>query len=345
MNKFSRALAGVMTVLTIFLMGAGPYQGAEQSLGVVFTIDGHTRNIHTTAATVLEMLDELGIYIYRFDVVTPPFEAEIHRGMLIEVERSYPVYIQLDNNDPVRFYVRPNAAVVTIAADFSREHRSSDDYQFYFTPETARHRPVAGETVHLQTIKWETITEYETLDFSRVYVESFLVPEGEYEVYREGQTGLARTIYQAEYIGGEQRYFGFVSNGIYVQPMDEIVHVGVALPEGMAVSGCGTAFSYSRMMLMESTAYTLSFACTGRHPGHPLFGVTASGMMAQRGVVAVDTSVIPFHTQLYIEGYGFAVAGDRGGAIRGYKVDVFMDTMAEARQWGRQHGVRVWIIE
>jgi len=95
---------------------------------------------------------------------------------------------------------------------------------------------------------------------------------------------------------------------------------------------------------MEATAYTLSFECTGRHPGHPLFGVTASGMMAQVGVVAVDTNVIPFHTRMYIEGYGFAVAGDRGGAIRGYKVDLFFDTREEVRQFGRRH-LQVWILD
>jgi len=122
------------------------------------------------------------------------------------------------------------------------------------------------------------------------------------------------------------------------------VHIGTYLPPYHAVSACGEVFAYSRSFVAEATAYTLDFQSTGRHPDHPLFGVTASGMMAQVGVVAVDTNVIPFHTQMYIEGYGFAVAGDRGGAIRGYKVDVFFDTREETIQFGRQH-LRVWILD
>ena len=98
----------------------------------------------------------------------------------------------------------------------------------------------------------------------------------------------------------------------------------------------GIAFEFTRMMDMSATAYTADFASTGRHPGDRLFGITASGLTAQVGVVAVDTSVIPFFTLLYIEGYGFAIAGDRGSAVRGYIIDLFFDTAAEARQFGRR---------
>ena len=64
----------------------------------------------------------------------------------------------------------------------------------------------------------------------------------------------------------------------------------------------------------------------------------------RRGLVAVDTRVIPFGTRLYIEGYGFAVADDTGGAIRGNKIDLAMDTLSEAYQFGRRTVV-VHILE
>jgi len=346
MNKFNRVLAGAMIALSVFLMGAAPNENSDANQGVTLIAGSFTRVINTQAQTVRCLFDELDFSIYRFDRVVPPLDTPIHRGMTIELDRAIPVYIQVDNDEPVRFYGRPGAAMVTIAADFSNDHRTDDDsWQFFFTPETARHRPVANELIELQTVAWRSFYEDDILDFTREYAESFLVADGEEVVYREGQKGIYRTTFQSEYVGGELVRTNVLSNGVYLHPLSEIVHIGVPIPEGMMVSSCGELFSYSRLVLMESTAYTLSFACTGRHPGHPLFGVTASGMMAQRGVVAVDTSVIPFHTRMYIEGYGFAVAGDRGGAIRGYKVDVFMDSMAEARQWGRRHNVRVWIIE
>jgi len=65
-------------------------------------------------------------------------------------------------------------------------------------------------------------------------------------------------------------------------------------------------------------------------------------MMAQRGVVAVDPKVIPLGTKLYIESpdgsyvYGCAVAGDTGGAIKGNRIDLFMDTYSECMQFGRR---------
>ena len=62
------------------------------------------------------------------------------------------------------------------------------------------------------------------------------------------------------------------------------------------------------------------------------------------GGVAVDTSVISMGTRLYVEGYGYAVALDRGSAIKGNKIDVFLETRAEARQWGVKR-VKVYVLE
>lgn len=56
-------------------------------------------------------------------------------------------------------------------------------------------------------------------------------------------------------------------------------------------------------------------------------------------MVAVDPSVIPLGTQLYIEGYGYAVAADTGGAINGNHIDLAMDSVSEALDFGRQQVV------
>ncbi|MDR2168409.1 MAG: G5 domain-containing protein [Clostridiales bacterium] len=345
MNKtiLYRVFVGAMTTLAIFFMGADTYEGA--SFGIVLVDNGYTRSIDTEQETVLGLMDELGFFIHEFDVVSPALNFPIHRGMVIEIERAFPVFIRLDGNpELIPFYARPGAALVTIAADFGNLF-DNDNEQIIFDTTVARHRPEPGEIIDLLTIGWATRAEYEPLPFEREYVESFLVPVGETAIYREGAPGLRRMAFQREYLAGQLVYEGFLSDSIVRQPLSEIVHIGVPLPPNTALSACGQAFTYSRMVLMESTAYTLSVSCTGRTPDHPWWGITASGMQAQVGVVAVDTNVIPFHTRMYIEGYGFAVAGDRGGAIRGYKVDVFLDTMAEVRQWGRRHNVRVWILE
>ena len=73
-------------------------------------------------------------------------------------------------------------------------------------------------------------------------------------------------------------------------------------------------------------------------------GITASGMLAERGVVAVDTDVIPLGTRLYIPGYGMAIAGDTGGAINGERIDLCMESYGEAMEFGRRW-VKVYVLE
>ncbi len=72
-------------------------------------------------------------------------------------------------------------------------------------------------------------------------------------------------------------------------------------------------------------------------------GRTATGVMARFGIAAVDPRVIPLHTLLYVEGYGFALAADTGGAIKGNRIDLCFDSRAQAYRWGRKN-VKVHIL-
>jgi 3D (Asp-Asp-Asp) domain-containing protein len=96
---------------------------------------------------------------------------------------------------------------------------------------------------------------------------------------------------------------------------------------------------YKRKITMNSTAYEPSpHSCGPRATGR-----TACGLQAGYGVVAVDTNYIPFGTRMFIEGYGYAVAGDRGGAIDGYDIDLGFLTISECYAWGRKK-VNVYIL-
>ena len=85
-------------------------------------------------------------------------------------------------------------------------------------------------------------------------------------------------------------------------------------------------------VVFESTAYTWT-GCR-----------TASGSWPSRGTIATDPRVIPLGTELYIEGYGPAVAADTGGDIQGARIDLYMDTEHECWQWGRRK-VEVRVLE
>jgi 3D (Asp-Asp-Asp) domain-containing protein len=96
-------------------------------------------------------------------------------------------------------------------------------------------------------------------------------------------------------------------------------------------------FAGKEYMMLVATAYS-PHCCRG------VDSATALGLRAGYGVVAVDPRVIPLRSRLYIEGYGYAIAGDTGGAIKGLRIDLGMDTLRAARQFGRR-GVRVYILE
>ncbi|MEH7215138.1 3D domain-containing protein, partial [Priestia megaterium] len=83
---------------------------------------------------------------------------------------------------------------------------------------------------------------------------------------------------------------------------------------------------------VEATAYTAY--CAG------CSGITATGIDLRsnpnRKVIAVDPRVIPLGSRVYVEGYGEAIAGDTGGAIKGTRVDLFMASQSSALNWGRK---------
>lgn len=73
-------------------------------------------------------------------------------------------------------------------------------------------------------------------------------------------------------------------------------------------------------------------------------GITALGLKAGYGVAAVDPRVIPLGTRIYVEGYGYAIASDLGGAIRGRKIDLCFDTHEEAKIYGRRM-IKVYLLD
>ena len=92
-----------------------------------------------------------------------------------------------------------------------------------------------------------------------------------------------------------------------------------------------------RVFTVRSTAYTSDPRENGG------WNVTAIGTKIRRGVIAVDPRVITLRTRVYVEGYGFATAEDTGGAIKGNKIDVVMDTNAQSRNWGVRN-VKIYIL-
>ncbi|BEU88840.1 3D domain-containing protein [Selenomonas sp. TAMA-11512] len=170
------------------------------------------------------------------------------------------------------------------------------------------------------------------------------------EIECEGDTQTIYTTRQS--VGEVLADYGYVSEKYKADVADEVklgagmhivVHDLVAEAERAEIARRANHIQTSRGAMryrgeydMEATAYLPTDGGGS--------GITASGMRAQRGVVAVDTRVIPLGTRLYIPGYGEAIAADTGGAIRGHKIDLCMESYGEAIQFGRRM-VKVYVLD
>ncbi|MFC3886709.1 3D domain-containing protein [Bacillus songklensis] len=111
-----------------------------------------------------------------------------------------------------------------------------------------------------------------------------------------------------------------------------------------------TAFDWSKYPshTVLATGYTAGYESTGKKPGHPSYGITYSGVKVKRDLystIAADLNVFPIGTILFIPGYGYGVVADKGGAIRGNRLDLYYKTVEDVyHSWGKKT-LSVYVIK
>jgi 3D (Asp-Asp-Asp) domain-containing protein len=105
-----------------------------------------------------------------------------------------------------------------------------------------------------------------------------------------------------------------------------------------------------RELLVQATAYSLAVEDCEKEPDDPDYGITASGEEVENWhTIAADKS-IPLGTKVYIPYFrdkpnkGLFVVDDRGGAIKGNKIDIYMSNREDAKKWGRRT-LSIFILE
>jgi 3D (Asp-Asp-Asp) domain-containing protein len=97
-----------------------------------------------------------------------------------------------------------------------------------------------------------------------------------------------------------------------------------------------------------ATGYTAGVESTGKHPNDPAYGITYSGVKVKRDLystIAADLNVFPIGTILFIPDYGYGIVADKGGAIKGNRLDLYYNTVEDVyEQWGKKL-VTVYIIQ
>lgn len=217
------------------------------------------------------------------------------------------------------------------------------------------------------------------IPFETQTVETAELKEGETQVAVQGVAGKVCEYYDVLYEDGQEVSRTLLGESVLKEPVSEVVEYGINKPsleihedqqvletyvapkatsaatvksvaaasaesesddsvsvsqsENTITTASGQVYSYSKVLSMEATAYCSS--ATGCN-------ITASGTVARVGAIAVDPSVIPLGTRLYIvtnDGqyiYGYCVAEDTGAVIKGNIVDLYFNTTKECWAFGRR---------
>lgn len=188
--------------------------------------------------------------------------------------------------------------------------------------------------IEINRIETKTYTETESVPYSTQTIESQTIPKGTKIVVQKGVEGSVTRTITEKYINGNLDT-KTVNEELYTSdPVEEIVKVGVG---GTYTDSKGNTYAYSYYIDVTATAYG------------DLSGVTATGNRVKLGTIAVDPSVIPLGTKVYLTGsygdLGVCMADDTGGAIKGNKIDVYLgNDYWVLRQFGRR-SMRVYILE
>jgi len=314
---------------------ASPASAAAAPTFVTIERDGTAFTYATTARTVRDFLTERDLHVGTGEVVTPGLDESIADGTRIAVRQAIPsgsqVLLSVDRHARV---VREVPTTVLALLNLAHVRLGSFDE----SPALGS-RLESNDFVRVAHVKiWTKHVVRPIPVGTRVRTDARLA-KGRTRLVAGGRPGLREMTYRYTHRanGGTRRTL--VGSCVIRLPHARIVAHGSAVAPSLAriaVQGFESAVHFAGSALhMIATAYAAGcYRCSG---------ITASGVRAGFGVIAVDPRVIPLGTKLFIPGYGRAVAGDTGGAITGNRIDLGMSTNAAAMNYGR-HSVTVYVL-
>lgn len=301
---------------------------------------------------VSDFLEENNISVGEYDKVSMLFEDELYDGARLVIRKGRKLTINIDGNVEI---ITTTKKTIRDAFEEAGVVLGTEDYTIPdIDSEISENLSVGVVRVEVQQI-----TEDIEIPFKSTEVADSSLTKGTTRVKVNGVNGLKRVVYNIVTENGKEIGRKAISETVIKQPTNRVIAVGKkakasaktvkttakATKENKTTNGnksmkaaaasksTGHDFSYSKKITVTATAYT---AAAGQK--------TASGRVAQVGVIAVDPNVIPIGTRLYVEStddgktwtYGYCVAGDTGGAIKGNKIDLFYGTKGECVSFGRR---------
>lgn len=289
---------------------------------------------HTMQKTVAAALAEKGIPVKRKDEVFPALFAKLQEGQEVHIIRSFPVFLTVDGKSDM--VITKPCTVEDLLVDRRIVLGPLDRINH------PRHEILTeSQEIRIIRVRQETITEKRTIPYDTVRRANRDLEKGLTRVVQTGKNGVGEAAIQITYENGKEVSRKHSAYRITQAPIDQIIEYGT---KDTLVAARGQTIRFERALFMTATAYCPCKICTGKDPGHPRSGTTRLGIPVRPGIVAVDPRVIPLGTRLYVEGYGYALAADTGSAIKGNRIDLFMETHQQAKLYGR-HRIKVYVLK
>ena len=271
--------------------------------------------IRTMAETVGEALRDAEITIYLGDHVQPRLGTPVSTGLRVRILRSTPISLFADGRlHKTRSLSRTvGDALTEIGVGLSGldEVLPSLDAPLYPDIQITILRVV--EEIDLE----EEFAPYETIF---VGDPNLLIDTRDVS---PGAEGITRRRYRIRFEDGQEVARTLEDVWVAQEPRQQVISYGQKIVPQTFVNEAGEEIVYWRKMRMRATSYSASTA--GVPTSVPWYGITRTGDVMRKGVVAVDPKLIPLRSRVYVPGYGYGDALDTGTAIQSKRIDLGYD--------------------
>ncbi len=337
-NKFFDKKILIAAVAVALLLLGTIFVRSQKTVMIAY--DGQEIQVSTLANTVEGVLCEQNITVGDDDKIIPKMNEQIKDGMKIVIHRVVEIKLIDGQAEKNIFTTQTNVKNLIDLLNIKLEKEDKIEPKL--------EEPIReGQVIKITRISRGVVVETQELPFQTVFKNNDNLKKGKTQKIQEGKKGLKEIKFEVLYEDGVEVGREVIEENIVENAVNEIIEKGTL---AMVATSRGDIARYSGVLTMTATAYDLSFQSTGRKPGDKYYGLTASGTKIRPGVAAVDPNVIPLGTKLYVEStdgtpdYGYASAEDRGGAIKGNKIDLFFESVQDVRRFGRRK-VKVYILK
>lgn len=201
----------------------------------------------------------------------------------------------------------------------------------------------SGDKIEIIDVTEKTIKEDKEVPFEVKVVEDKNLLKGDTKVEVEGQSGNNELLYKVTYHNGKQVEKKFIEEVIVTSPIDKVIKKGtkvelqVASSKDKSIKVEKTSYSNNKSKVNLSTSNSNRKNISVVATAYTGDSITSTGTKPKWGTIAVDPSIIPYGTKVYIPQFDkIFIAEDCGSAIKGNKIDIYMNDEESVKNWGRK---------